>query len=87
MLSQMNNGRCFLTKGTKLPLLTVPEKQEDMLQLMDAVVSMNLSKKANIAKAMLSEMINRVRYIYNAVLCSHKRLRKTVAVKELAEAI
>lgn len=66
MLSQLNKQKSLFTNLPSLPLLTAPEKEEDVLKMTDVAGLTDLPKEAKKAMEGLSETKNLVCYIYYA---------------------
>lgn len=84
-LSEPNQRLRLLTIAAWLLPLFSCENEKDMLEMIDAAVSMDLFKEGEQAMDVSCEVMNSVCYIYDANFCKLEELHKASAQKQLAE--
>lgn len=75
----------FLTNAARPLLLTAPEKEGNVLNMTDAVASMDLWEEANRETVIFGEAMNSACYTYGANVCNFEKHQRAEAIEKLAE--
>lgn len=83
-LSQLNKPQRFLTNTARLPLLTTPEKEQDVLEMTDAAASMDLPEVAKRTIGLFSEPMTSACYIFDVNFRDPEELTEAVTGEKQA---